>query len=564
MSNNFNVPEFLKSIEEDDRENIASIIDETIIRNDELYIYNLDFSTTVSLKFEETGKRIIFDRCSFAEGIEFLNTKTPEIHFKDCRIFKSLKFQGWETANPRLILEVCRVDNNLKFDFLFPEGVKSNLEYENRKSYFANANIVGAIELKITNASLKLNQITSLTLACLDFKFCTSNDNEIINAPAVCNFENCVFNYGLKLLLPAESRLSMLGGAVNHISVDTGTRSNIEINGVEFHKISVNSFNCYVKIIDINNNIAHDAFFSGTPKIIEMRNIQCPNLDVEVNAQSMGEVNFHKCTVQKITFYNPLALKSEEPFSDYINLSNLKVLSQMRLSNMYFNGVMSFDACSFDHFNANNSKFNARTAFTNCIFLTAPTFYSSKLFPDTDFKGCSFKDLSGQAEAAYRELKYKMHGIQNPVDEHLFSSKEMYCNWIGTPWKGDFASKFFGLFYGISNLFGQSIFLPIIWIFLLTFIGSDFYSQEANVFFEKQSNIIAVGWKADAQKFSPDQLGLWYSIINSLGPLKLHPSAQQFTGGNSTVVVISLLHSILASYLWFLIISWLRRRFRTS
>lgn len=282
----------------------------------------------------------------------------------------------------------------------------------------------------------------------------------------------------------------------------------------------------------------------------------------ESELEISGGTNFKKISIcdarfKKIKFTPSL----EKSFNAEVVIQGVEVCELLDFSRFVFSSAILIDKCDIEKIKAHHSIFSSRLAIINSTLKKAPEFFSADIFPDVTFENSQFLEVSTHSEAAYRDLKYQMISDQNWLEEARFTKLELESNWKSLKlFSKNFTTKVVGYLYKVSNDFGGSIFLPILWLSILLIYGYLFYFYCGKVDVDLESQ---KGWVEELSALSKESQSFFYSIINTAGPLKLHPTAQKVGAGNIWTVVVSTIHSILSSYFWFLIIAWIRKRFRT-
>lgn len=241
-----------------------------------------------------------------------------------------------------------------------------------------------------------------------------------------------------------------------------------------------------------------------------------------------------------------------------------------------------FDNSIFQDAVFTNTNFKSFLSARNSVFLSAPNFLNTVFPHSTSFSGSVFKDIkSKEAEGNYRILKEYMKKIHNEPDEILFSSYELESRRKDLL-KNDKIEYIFSWLYFICNRYGRSIIQPMIcmvaiWVlFALIFYTTDSFFIETKVIHQEFSTqklsednnqktflITKKTWQENASIQSKRSQAIIFSSINMLGPLRLVSFFEGFKLTSFRYVLLTWSQSILATILWYLFMTGIKRRFKT-
>lgn len=498
---------------------------------------------------------IEFKGCAFKKGLEVRCVETSFLSLVECYLTGLFLIENSDKLFINLKIEHTSFSDTLKIVLKNRELQKLNVDFAQLVAR-TNTSFLkfDFVRVKFNSKMLKPGVAIAIR-AC----HCEILEKMVFESHLISKivFLNCDFWDGFSINAVRNCYLKIRGGILRGQSTIAANSELINISigrGVNIvGEIAISSANYNsLKMFNLSNDSIGSVNLTDVKKGF-ISGVEAPNLSISIYRQSSEGFQFRDVHVR--------ALNISGAFSGgFIALDS--VTTDFFIMGIEANCLVMFSNCIFNIAEFSRSIFRRRTRFFACIFKTAPTFYSVDLYPDTNFASCIFKQRDAEGESAYRQLKQLMANNHNTIDEQEFSSLELECNWRGLDRKKEPEAWFFGFIYFLSNRFGQSIRFPSAWLVAFFLLGFLFYLFPGNVVFEKTH--VDVGWKSEAALYSNKSLALWYSLINSSGPLKFHPSAQLFTAGNSWVLGFSIFHSLMATYFWFLIIVWLRRRFRTT
>lgn len=294
-----------------------------------------------------------------------------------------------------------------------------------------------------------------------------------------------------------------------------------------------------------------------------------------------GSLIFKNAQFLKIRFTSPLFFSG----ADFSNLdlpeSEIDILGRLdHQSRTEFDGDLRFVNSKLQRFRVNKldvlgrilfsksiceklifdqCKILNQAEFEDCTFVKFPEFFGTSFFPDTSFARSIFLDETVASEGAYRFLKSSMASIGHEVEENLFGGFELAARKGRLSPTGDRIERLLMVLYRKINDYGRDPFRParsLINIFSIGFLVSLLTPYS---FFVSSKE----PWTLDLA----DSLllrSLFYSGINTLGPLKLIVPGAIFQQASIAGFVIATAQAILSSVLWFFLILGVRRRFRTK
>ena len=233
--------------------------------------------------------------------------------------------------------------------------------------------------------------------------------------------------------------------------------------------------------------------------------------------------------------------------------------------------------CDFIKFICNNVKFLGTTIFEEVTFENAPHFFDSNLHSNTVFDNCRYQNLGKNSVNAFRELKEHMDFLKDEKNERLFASYEMESRFRSQRlFSRDFFVVIVSFFAMIFNMFGRSLTLPfivILSIFILFFgfyflvgecCGPSFTISMATLDL-CESRVLERGWFCYLINSSNLNSAFFYSLLNSLGPLKyLLGSANLLMPTSLFIQIFGVLQTVLSTLLWYLGIAGFKKYLRQN
>jgi len=478
-----------------------------------------------------------------------------------------------------LIFKNCSVE---KITLLRPLKLK-NLEFLSHKS---NLTIIHSLENYTPDNPL------TIQLNSFNYNFNLESDNNHLIIKRHINLK--IYDSNIKDFTPKSVRYNFLTFENSnfesilslHCNGDKTNDTQVLIKNCKFNKSLdlTSSLECdmiHLENLEFNGN--HEGIFLTLKEYskhrINFSNVNTPSLQVTTHNEQHGSNS-------KIRIYNNSNINALRLFSlktDSIDLTDSRVsyislehnlntilrikdltepINRFVTNELICSGIFAMENITISkEFKFSGAKLLNRTYFDRVIFNCPPEFHGSEIYTDTRFKDCKFNCLNEDSVGAYRVLKELMIGVHNHIEELQFSSLELHANWNVTDWKKDLPVFIFGGIYKLSNNFGRSVVLPILWLVNFTVYFYLIYDYFGKVYLDasKTEN----HWHKTIELYGQNAKNIGFSVINSLGPLKLHPSLSAFYSGDLTTLIASTVHSLLSSYFLFLIFTWVRRRFKT-
>jgi uncharacterized protein YjbI with pentapeptide repeats len=292
-------------------------------------------------------------------------------------------------------------------------------------------------------------------------------------------------------------------------------------------------------------------------------------------AELRGPAEFNGATSSSITFEKATAASLHfegYKFLGETTFSNLRCDS-LNLTHAVFAKALNCDHAVLGTLVCNNVTFKSRTDFSHSRFTSAPQFHGATFFQNTYFHSADFQDVSADAEGAYRTLKQAMADLDNNYAEMLFGAFELDCRRKRLEWRRDFWEKLISLLYWATNSYGRRFMLPLAWLFVLLSIGAVAYSLHESIVPDPALSLETLNrlegtWMQPAitdqwQGCYISARGLYFSVFNTLGPLRLLSTYSVLTARTPFTQLASLGQLILATILWYVLIVGIRRRFKT-
>ncbi len=254
------------------------------------------------------------------------------------------------------------------------------------------------------------------------------------------------------------------------------------------------------------------------------------------NAEFHGVAIFHAATFNAGAFFDDAIFSKMVIFND----TTFKFLANFRVTQ--FQDLVDF----------HGTKFDRVAEFEEAIFYAPPMFNADGLHGYIHFNrvtkfGKQFINVKSRgAEVAYRELKLGMKRLEAHAEEDAFFRLEMLARKSQEPW----ARKWLYWLYEFASDYGQSIYLPVMWlgVFFLAFLW--FYN------------------------LSPQFIGLGEGYDGYVNALHLALKGAfvlpgMFAGGSLEKIqlsgfgiVLAGVHWLLSAVSWFLMLLGFRNRFR--
>ena len=151
----------------------------------------------------------------------------------------------------------------------------------------------------------------------------------------------------------------------------------------------------------------------------------------------------------------------------------------------------------------------------------------------------------------YERLKQEMERLKKHEDEQRFFRKELRAHRaLLRPGSGDWSLNFL---YQVSSNYGQSVMLPLMWLFVLFAMGSVFYAMHTKTLSSTAFSLEAI----------PHAAALSFANLIPFVPITHEIiSANTIAGLSRTEKIIGVLQTLLGTPLIFLLGLALRNRFR--
>lgn len=318
--------------------------------------------------------------------------------------------------------------------------------------------------------------------------------------------------------------------------------------------------------------------------------LKCSNLKIK-NSEFNNQVNFliegYRTALSNTKFNGGVYLFPGQQagviqindctFSRSFLIENQNVQSALQISNTSF----------LERLYCTNSAFNNLLYFTECSFWRAPIFFGTKIHHGTNFKDCNFYEISPDAAQKYRVIKDLLLGIGDEHQAETFNSYELTCRLVSKTFSYlklnriksesqfykqlltvvsplNWLSKdgFFSFLYLILNNYGTNPWLPVAWISCITIIFFNYCTQFGGIDVLVPTGYTPAKWEVELLTLSHSEKSAIFVAQSILWPLKpLFNSGVELTSNLSTHYK-SLLVSGLSSFLLYLFIAGLRRKFK--
>lgn len=338
-----------------------------------------------------------------------------------------------------------------------------------------------------------------------------------------------------------------------------GDYCNFLIQNCSFKKIILSSTKMKEPIkIKNSKDLIDTLSISGNEKI-QLENLKIVEFVFALDHAHNGNVNFKHCEVE--VFRGKDSIPHIEDFKSHFR--------KFKFDRVVFNKGFSFKSSVFSEFELSYAKISSEMIFDRCKFYKAPKITNESSIPlNVVFRDPVFLDFSGVAISSYREIKNLFKQHHNDEYEQLFNSYEMEAK--GKDLKltdcssmEDLLNFFLNRLAYHSNYYGRSLFLPLRNLMILFVLGILFYylfyPPHLAFFRYKPFEIQRYWgeWVIEDTFWRP----VFYSLVNTLGPLKFLPYLDVFyvEGGGKYFVY---LQNILSSVLLYLFVTSIKKKFR--
>lgn len=274
---------------------------------------------------------------------------------------------------------------------------------------------------------------------------------------------------------------------------------------------------------------------------------------IETQCQSLEIVAAIIPTDCLLRIKGPIHISNSQIGSAYISGSYVVAMSTLFLGQLRIGALVS----------------KARKiSFYNCNFSYAPYLDLDQVPEDTIFLGCKFNEYSHESLAKYRKLKNLLAASNNHSEEILFTSLELKSRFKVARFfnKHEYQEKVLGFFAFIFNDFGNSLLRPLYWCAAISLLlGTAIYFGGFIVDNEKYTKSLSGETWISKYYDLPYYLKSYiFSLIHSLGPLRLITGFELSIPTNMTIKALSGFSSILTSILLYLFASGVKKRFRQN
>lgn len=538
--------------------NLVSLYEES--QQSSMHVYGLnidseivvsDLNVNINIMFSKIkgAGRLVFEKTKFNKNVTFnnlVNYQSKEIVLRSCIIGDQLKLTNLLNEDLTFKIYECKSGVNLELQKVSIERLFFK-ESKLGKFTFLDTEIKSVIADKcdiVSNVVLSLNSVNQLRFVLVN---------------------RCIF------------------------SLDT----NLDLSGLRREV----DFQLFVRYCKLNKQfickpsvqMTFQKYFSVRGLESEHQVFALSNIVFTKDLNLTG-LNFSKFIIENCSFskvFKMTKIKTDELIlkggaCSGTAVFDLKTNGFQALHSFNFQGDIFFDRSEFGSFLC-NAKFQKFCSFKYCIFIKAPDFLGSNFSKHVTFYGAAFKDVrSLEADGRYRFLKESMSKAGNDVDELLFSSYELESRIKDYGFK-NFFEYLISKAYSLLNNYGRSLFRPFMWIVIFWFVFSLFYqfcdksffvdSQKIGIKANIENNYKPLEVKHDLSVLSwtykmyyePRYMqSMKFSAINMLGPLRLLSQFDAFSQAHFRYVLVSWLQSVIATILWYLLGSGIKRRFRTG
>lgn len=196
-----------------------------------------------------------------------------------------------------------------------------------------------------------------------------------------------------------------------------------------------------------------------------------------------GETDFRNARFTSQTDFLEVRFTGDANFGDAIfcfhtQFENATFLAGVDFNNATFSSATYFDKATFSSWvKFNGAEFKFHTSFANAKFKTnVPDFRDGKLREATEWHGAEWppppkNKIDAQSQVyTYERLKAEMERLKKHEDEQFFFAKELRARRALE--KRGSLRWLFNHAYEISSSYGQSVGIPVYWLFILFLLGA--------------------------------------------------------------------------------------------
>lgn len=248
---------------------------------------------------------------------------------------------------------------------------------------------------------------------------------------------------------------------------------------------------------------------------------------------------------------------------DGVVLDDCKVLTDTDFTGTIFRAPVLLRKVEFEgeaHFNG--CAFKDRTIFDRVTFVTSPKFHGVKIYHDTSFFNPDFQDFKSlDATGDYKTLKHLMLGINAESEANRFRAYEQKARNRHLKFGLDPVGKTSATVFEMVSDYHQDLLKPLLWLVVFSLAMTAVYWLMDGVYCLPQKTIVTNNyWLLD---FCHN--GYWRSFVfalhQTIWPLGILTQNDIWDIQTPLTKVVTYLHFIGASVVWFLLISGIRKRF---
>ena len=470
------------------------------------------------------------------------------------KIFSRLNPQEKESINEKLEINDTPINGTIKLPKIsFKLSLTISGGTLNCDKIFEN--IEGSYSIKLMNIKPSLDQGNKLILDNLKGLNTIDLISNVFDILCISNIEADELSINDKSTLT----FKITNSTIKTIEIDTGAPftpphqknfigEQLNINKLNFIDKTYTS----LKLLNI----------SGIPKHTTKRILGIPisftskTYAEGITVPSLSKGRFKNVKADIFTLNNV----GDKAKFDESNIKNIYLMKRIReiffikgsLRNVYF-----------------SSSIERFLVFEKTNFQKAPLLPSKGVLDNTEhinFSGCSFNEFSKTATGIYRLNKEFFEKRKNEAEKTRFTSLELRSRGAGLKWSvSDFFEKIASIIYYQLNGSGFSLGRPLLWLGGLTFVAFILYwCGDLTTINENFKNYQYKDWILDIKNRGNCGQSLYYSILNSLGPLRLIPMTQVVVAKHWWVQTISFVHGFLSTVLWYLFLMGIKKRFKQN
>jgi len=378
-------------------------------------------------------------------------------------------------------------------------------------------------------------------------------------------FNNCTFRQDFYFYDTDASSLAIINSIPS--KYPKFSLKNIKIEGIYFR--SINTSHYIFKNVEISNelivnnrNIQTQLYCEGviSKKFVFGGSLGLFSID---NDSKIDELILEKGTAFYESRINPEKIDDIKSKKSGFYVEN-SILTNSDFQKVVFESPTLFSNVIFNgEINFNNCKFEKTTIFEEVIFKKSPKFHMTEFHQDTDFSTAKFLDF--QSPTAYRDystLKHHMMKLDADSEAHRFHAHELKSRFNTILKKRCWfdIERFSSWFFKITSDYHQNLFLPLIWLLLITVIFMGIYNYNDAI------TCVDKVWDRNAWLskicVNPTKRNSVYALHQTIAPFTALLENNPWNIQTYAMKFMSFIHSTLSTLIFFLWILGIRKRFK--